>query len=72
MSQQQMIYTYNGEEYDIASYDNEQLKAKYLMLADVQNEISSLHRKLYILGISATGLNSEIQQELNLNEDGGE
>ena len=72
MSEQKMIYTVNGEDYDIDSYSNEELKTKYIMLADVQTEINSMRRKMYILGKSAEGLNSEIQKELGVNEDGGE
>lgn len=72
MSEQKMIYTFNGKDYHIDEYSNEELKSKYIMLADVQNEINSLHRKMYILGKSAEGLNSDIQKELGVDEDGGE
>lgn len=59
-----MIYTLDGKQYDISNL-SEEVKEDFLTLSEVQNEITLLGKKSYVLKCCAAELNRKIQSNLS-------
>lgn len=58
-----MIYTVDGKQYDVSTL-SEEVKEDFLTLSEVQNELTLLGKKAYVLKCCAAELNRKIQAAL--------
>jgi len=59
-----MIYTLDGKQYDISNL-SEEVREDFLTLSEVQNELTLLSKKSYVLRCCAAELNRKIQSNLS-------
>jgi len=58
-----VIYQFEGKQYDVSSL-SEEVKEDFLTLSEVQNELTLLGKKAYVLRCCAAELNRKIQSAL--------